>query len=57
MVEFLHVRRWENGNKTNFYWAMLLVASVVYNMEVLEHFVTKNYKQRLDIVQKSSLIF
>ena len=36
---------------------MLLVASVVYNMEVLEHFVTKNYKQRLDIVQKSSLIF
>ena len=44
MVEFLHVRRWEKRNRTNFYWVML---QCVYNLIVLKHFDT----QTLDIVQ------
>ena len=50
MFEFLDARKWEEKNRTNFYWVMLLYTSVAYNMEVLEHFQTKNYTWRDDRV-------
>ena len=34
-------------------WSNAFNASVIYNTEVLEHFVTRNYTQRLVIVQNS----
>ena len=44
MVVFLHVGRWEKGNRTNFYWLMILMLiSSIKNLAT----------QRLDIVQKS----
>ena len=49
MVEFLHARRWEK--KLN--WFLLnrfFNASLVYDLEVLEHFFTENLARRLDIV-------
>ena len=38
MVGFLHVRRWEKRNRTDFYWRV-----VVYNMGVLKHFGTTKF--------------
>ena len=57
MFEFLDARKWEEKNRTNFYWVMLLYTSVAYNMEVLEHFQTKHYTWRDDrVVNFSCLI-
>ena len=48
MVGFLHARRWEKRNRTNFYRAILLMC--INNIEVLKHFATKNYAWKLDII-------
>ena len=61
-----HLRRWwdfcmsedEKKNKYNkFSLINVFNASVVYNMDVLEHFGTKNYTRRLDIVKKCSCLY
>ena len=48
---FLHVRRWEKRNITNFYRLILLIR--ISSIELFKDFVTANYTQRLNIVQKS----
>ena len=65
-VEFSYVRRCKKNKKQNktkkeqeikpifmVLWNNAFNASVIYNIEVLEHFVTRNYLQRLVIVQNS----
>ena len=44
MVELLHGRRWGKGNRTDFYWAVLLMYTILKYWNIL--------LQRLDIVQK-----
>ena len=65
-MEFSYVRRCKKNKKQNktkkeqeikpifmVLWNNAFNASVIYNIEVLEHFVTRNYTQRLVIVQNS----
>ena len=55
MVEFLHVRKWEKGNRTNFYWVMLLMYTILEYLDILtlETFCEYLVILLLDIVQKS----
>ena len=55
MVEFLHVRKWEKGNRTNFYWIMLLMYTILEYLDILtlETFCEYLVILLLDIVQKS----
>ena len=50
MMEFLHVRRWEKRNRTDFYWVILLAGIQFDNLKVLKQFVTENYAWRHDSI-------
>ena len=39
MVGLALARRWEKRSRSNFYWRVKKCASLVYDMEVLKHFV------------------
>ena len=53
-VEFLYVRRYDKRNRTLL--SNTFNALVVYNLEVLEHFLIENYTWRLYIVFLSDFL-